>query len=110
MSKKNRFATITLTALIATSGAVSVASASASPTNGTATLASAWSECTWHDNTNIRSGPGTGYGIIRSYGPGVRLVLDRTQDGWSKSTQAMIPWAHLAGGGWVRWDLLTPCD
>ena len=54
------------------------------------------------DEINLRAGPGTGYDVAGS------LALDETVEatGWAQDAEGFT-WWQLAGGSWVRADVVT---
>jgi len=103
MSTKTRISAIALTALIGASG-VTAASAAGQ-------LANMPGDDLYCMTTtaNARSGPGTYYGVIKTYRAGRQVRLVREEFGWSNQLQDNVLWAKLSQGGWVRSDFLGDC-
>lgn len=106
MSTKTRISAIALTALIGASGAIGVTGASAA--GQVANMPSDYYYCLT-TTANARSGPGTDYGVIKTYRAGRRVRLVREELGWSSQLQDDVWWGKLRQGGWVRSDFLGDC-
>lgn len=107
MSTKTRLSAIALSALIGVSGAIGAAGASASVADDV----SQGTRVTWctYGSVNARSGPGTGYSVIKTYRAGRVLTVVDTAYGWSDQLEDAVLWYKVASGGWVRADLLDIC-
>jgi uncharacterized protein YgiM (DUF1202 family) len=96
--------------LVAPIGLAAIAPASAAP----AKTCNGFTHYVLEDNTNVRSGPGTGYKVLRKLnsdtpgGDAQVVTVVKTSNGWSNLL--LTPEADFTGprdGGWVKSSLLA---